>query len=564
MTTASTKARQTCNQCSFAFNVHEAIGGGCPRCFVRQVVSVDDEHHSVESTPPELPAVATLQPLFDDYELLDLIGDGGMSVVYRAKQVRVDRVVALKIMKQTDSDDSQWDARFKREIDVLARLNHPGIVMVHDAGTAGRYPFIAMEYVEGVNLRQLIGQSRLTSQEMLKIVPDICDALQYAHDRGIVHRDLKPENILIDQQGRAKIADFGLSKLTDQAILENADAALTKSSQVFGTPRYMAPEQYKGSGDVDSRADLYSLGVVLYEMLTGVIPQAGSDPPSIINERREMDSIQASQCSHFSDAIELDDKVSKLMAAEPSRRYQSAAEFRSDFLRAFTQRPSPLLPSSIRWPDKTVVAKWTLAVFTLSVFLFGLPVFATAFDHVWKSINEDFHGQSNYAKTSRLQAGYWTVCGLMIWFSSGVLTQVALSGVKDWRSSSLSEKLLAPVHYITGLVLLCLVFLLPLIATVLWASIPFWTSVRDWQLFGTSFSPGTNGPYGWKALQVGLLLSAIWISVLFAINEWRTANENGLDARLRLPAIASRAIFSFAFSASLFGTLIATFVTAKL
>ncbi len=167
--------------------------------------------------------------------------------------------------------------RFSREARALGKLNHPNIVAVHDSGEANGLYYFVMEYVDGVNLRHLLREKSLPPKEALAIVPQVCDALQFAHDEGIMHRDIKPENILIDKKGRVKIADFGLAKLVGQ---DHVDDNLTKAHEVMGTIRYMAPEQMEGAKDIDHRADIYSLGVVFYELLTRELPLGRFPPPS--------------------------------------------------------------------------------------------------------------------------------------------------------------------------------------------------------------------------------------------------------------------------------------------
>jgi hypothetical protein len=196
-----------------------------------------------------------------------------------------------------------------REAKALAKLTHPGIVAVHDFDQQEGLAWIVMEFVDGSNLRELMEGSKLDPSEALAIVPQICAALQYAHDRGIVHRDIKPENILIDETGEVKIADFGLAKLMDTETV----ARLTASDQAMGTLRYMAPEQLSNPTKVDHRADIFSLGVVLYEMLTGSVPQGVVRPPS---ERVQVD-------------VRLDEVVLKSMQEEPERRYQRVEEVKS-------------------------------------------------------------------------------------------------------------------------------------------------------------------------------------------------------------------------------------------
>ena len=305
-----------CEQCQLQFSDSESLAGGCPRCFARKLnlaENADAEPHKASGLSTE---VEQLQQSFSEYELLDVIGHGGMSVVVRARDKQTDGLVAIKILKPPSTDADQWEARFDRETDILSRLSHPAITAILRAGTAGEHRYMAMEYVAGVNLRDYIGESRLSPQEMLTLVPDICDGLQYIHDEGVVHRDIKPENILVGENGRAKITDFGLSKL---AVDDSQSPAMTKSNQIFGTPRYMAPEQFESTATLDHRADLYALGAVMYEMLTGVVPQAGSDPPSKVEQQRIPSPIDWSAGPDISQgmAAKLDALVARLMSRHP-------------------------------------------------------------------------------------------------------------------------------------------------------------------------------------------------------------------------------------------------------
>ena len=190
-------------------------------------------------------------------------------------------------------------------------LNHPNIVGIYDSGKAGGYFYFVMEYLDGVNLRQAMRSGELKSAEALKIVPQICEALQFAHDEGIVHRDIKPENILLDKKGRVKIADFGLAKLLGKTA---PDVSLTGTQQVMGTMHYMAPEQLEGARDVDHRADIYSLGVTFYEMLTGELPIGRFAAPS---KKVQID-------------VRLDEVVLRSLEKEPEQRYQHASEIKTE------------------------------------------------------------------------------------------------------------------------------------------------------------------------------------------------------------------------------------------
>ena len=234
----------------------------------------------------------------------ELIGQGGMGAVYRGHQVRLDRPVAVKVLPPQTDRDPELITRFIREAHTLAKLNHPGIVTVHDYGQDGELAWMVMELVDGANLRQVMLTGRLSAAETLALIPRLCEALQYAHDRGVVHRDLKPENVLLDVRGWPKIADFGLAKLPQ------TDDDLTRTGHVLGSIKYMAPEQVEGSATVDHRADLYALGVMIYEMLTGTLPLGRFAPPS---QRVAVD-------------VRMDEVVLRSLEREPERRWQKASQ----------------------------------------------------------------------------------------------------------------------------------------------------------------------------------------------------------------------------------------------
>ncbi|MEM7351480.1 MAG: protein kinase, partial [Acidobacteriota bacterium] len=240
---------------------------------------------------------------------------------------------------------------FAREAQVLARLSHPNLVSIHDYGQDGPLGWLVMEYVDGSSLRDLIRAGKLEPSEALALIPKICDALQYAHDQGVVHRDVKPANILVGQDGVVKIADFGLAKLTG---IPASLVSLTGSREVLGTFRYMAPEQLERPLEVDHRADIYSLGVVFYEMLTGEIPMGRFDPPS----------------AHSAATPRVDDVVLRALAREPNRRYQRAAEVKSDLATVdLADRPSEAAAParlSIQAVTSAALAGLGLIPFTLS------------------------------------------------------------------------------------------------------------------------------------------------------------------------------------------------------
>jgi len=323
-----TEKRQ-CPKCGAELSP-DAAQGLCPKCLLdagleSQGASPSGEAHTgpfvtpsqaeaatvpkpARFAAPYLEALARQFPQLDNFEHL---GQGGMGVVYKARQRQLNRLVAVKILPPAVGDDPAFAERFTREAQALARLNHPHIVQVYDFGRTEEYFYFVMEYVDGVNLRALIRDGKLRPDEALKIVPQICEALQFAHDEGIVHRDIKPENILIDKKGRVKIADFGLAKLIGHAA---DDLSLTGTGQLMGTLGYMAPEQLQQAHGVDHRADIYSLGVVFYEMLTGQLPIGRFEPPS---KKVQVD-------------VRLDDVVLRSLESEPDRRYQHASDVKTD------------------------------------------------------------------------------------------------------------------------------------------------------------------------------------------------------------------------------------------
>jgi serine/threonine protein kinase len=240
----------------------EAPQGLCPKCLLLQA-SIPTETGKGAPSKSAPPTHEELVAAFPQLEILELIGQGGMGFVFKARQSKIERLVALKILPQSLAADPAFAERFTREGRVLARLNHPNIVTIHDFGQANGFFYLLMEFVDGVNLRQAMKAGRFTPAQALAIVPKICEALQFAHNEGILHRDIKPENILLDSKGRVKIADFGIAKLLGEP---HTDATRTGSGATLGTPHYMAPEQLERPGEVDHRADIYSLGVVLADM----------------------------------------------------------------------------------------------------------------------------------------------------------------------------------------------------------------------------------------------------------------------------------------------------------
>ncbi len=368
-----------------------ALTGLCPACLLKLGAAADTVTDG-KRPPFNPPPVAELAPLFPQLEILELIGKGGMGAVYKARQKQLDRIVALKILPPGIGDDPAFAERFAREAKALAKLNHPGIVTLFEFGSSGcksapsafqveeekggrgagenktsatgvssapfpPFPsteiyYFLMEFVDGVNLKQLLHAGRISAREALAIVPQICDALQFAHDQGIVHRDIKPENILLDRRGRVKVADFGLAKIVgaergsmsrsgDESTetLEKSGSAipgdsaaghrpalqeLTDAGKVMGTPQYMAPEQRDHPAEVDHRADIYALGVVFYQMLTGELPGKPLQPPS---NKVQID-------------VRLDEVVLRALEKKPELRYQQASVLKTQVETIATTPPT--------------------------------------------------------------------------------------------------------------------------------------------------------------------------------------------------------------------------------
>jgi eukaryotic-like serine/threonine-protein kinase len=271
------------------------------------------------------------------YELDGIVGRGGMAEVFRARDIRLDRIVGVKTLRDDLARDQTFQARFRREAQSAASLNHPSIVAVYDTGEdmvgSLPVPYIVMEFVDGRTLRDLLKDNRrLLPERALEITDGVLRALDYSHRNGIVHRDIKPGNVMLTRSGDVKVMDFGIAR-----AVADSQMTMTQTAQVIGTAQYLSPEQARGER-VDARSDLYSTGCLLYELLTGRPPFTGDSPVAIAYQHVKEEPVPPSQIDPevpaWADAI-----VLKAMQKDPADRYQSAGEMRNDIQRALSGAP---------------------------------------------------------------------------------------------------------------------------------------------------------------------------------------------------------------------------------
>jgi serine/threonine protein kinase/beta-lactam-binding protein with PASTA domain len=271
--------------------------------------------------------------LSDRYELGETLGYGGMSEVHLGRDVRLDRDVAVKVLRADLARDPQFQHRFRREAQNAAALNHPAIVAVYDTGETvsdyGPLPYIVMEYVEGRTLRDIVKtEGPMDEQRAMETMADICAALDFSHRNGIIHRDVKPANVMINNAGAVKVMDFGIAR----ALADGQ--GVTQTAAVVGTAQYLSPEQARGEL-VDARSDVYAAGCVLYELITGEPPFTGDSPVAVAYQHVREDPIPPSRQNPDVSAA-LDAVVLKAMSKNPANRYQSAAEMRTDLVRVLS------------------------------------------------------------------------------------------------------------------------------------------------------------------------------------------------------------------------------------
>ena len=289
--------------------------GKCPRC--------DCGIDFAEAIRHGGPAYIVGEPLpgqeVGGYRIDKLLGRGGMGAVFQAAHPFSGQKIAVKVLRQSYSDEPTFRARFQREIEALKALDHPHIVEILGSGEADGVHYFTMTLVNGISLRDVMKQQRLNLKERLQIIEEVCSALQHAHDSGVVHRDLKPQNVLIDEARHAQVVDFGIARLTRGNVL-----SLTRTGQIIGTSRYMAPEQQRDAKHVDCRADVYSIGVMAYELLTGQLPVGSFAPLSQLNPGLPP---------------EVDPVIERALEVQPEDRYAGPGSFWQEFGDALKGRP---------------------------------------------------------------------------------------------------------------------------------------------------------------------------------------------------------------------------------
>jgi len=341
-------AKQKCPICDYMNDVSIYVTGQkakCERCHIQFEVKRSesfDERLNIQQNIQQAAKGDEAQgkdketliysdiPQISGYEVVGVIGKGGMGSVYKAKQLSLNRLVAIKVLKKEFQEQKDFILRFNREAEVLAKLSHPNIVPIIDKGVQGGNFYFVMEYIDGETLRQKLRKGRLPFDDAIKYTLQILRAISFAHNHNVIHRDLKPENVLIDTSGNVRIADFGLADI----VGDNKDYSLTGSGMAMGTAHYMAPEQRRDAKRVDRRADIFSLGITLYEMLAGEVPQGNFKR---IGQLR-MDINPA-----------IDGIIEKAISTKPQDRFYSAEDMADAIRKALTSedRKETLSPEKI-------------------------------------------------------------------------------------------------------------------------------------------------------------------------------------------------------------------------
>ncbi|HVU40940.1 MAG TPA: serine/threonine-protein kinase [Xanthobacteraceae bacterium] len=390
---------------------------------------------------------------FADYELLEELGRGGMGVVYRARQISLDRIVALKMVLRGDMASAADLARFRTEAEAAARLDHPGIVPVYEVGDFEGQPYFTMKYVEGTTLARRLAEGPLTARETAQLLAPVARAIHYAHSRGVLHRDLKPSNILIDAEGRPHVSDFGLAKRVE------AEMNLTLSGAILGTPAHMAPEQAAGTrGKLGPTSDVYSLGTILYQMLTGRPPFQAASPVDTVLLVLEQDPLPPRLVNPRADR-ELEMIALKCLQKPQDLRYESA-KLMADDLEAFLADEPTAARSGIfvqvlarafrETHHATVLENWGLLWMWHSLALLTTCLLTNLMQ--WTGVSSPFF----YVALWTAGLGTWATIFWTLRRRAGPVTFVERQIAHVWAASMISIVVLFYVEMILGLPVLTL------------------------------------------------------------------------------------------------------------
>lgn len=336
-----------------------------------------DQHSPIEMTQTVAPgrsgaavSAPAGAPTLEDYEVTGRLGEGGMGVVWRATQRSTNRQVALKLLSGATTGSRRARARFEREVELAARLEHPHIARVYDAGVEHEQPYYAMQLVEGMPLDLYVRGRSLARRDIVALMHLVCEAVQHAHQRGIIHRDLKPSNIMVTQDGEPVVLDFGLAKATE---FDSEQAqTLSMEGQVAGTPAFMAPEQAAGrTKDISTRSDVYTLGVILYRLLTGEYPHDVSGSSLDVLRRIADEEVRrprhaTPEASQVIDK-ELETLLLKALAKDPDRRYETAGALAADLNNYLQGEPLTAKPATATYILKKRLNKHRRAVAAAAV-----------------------------------------------------------------------------------------------------------------------------------------------------------------------------------------------------
>ena len=286
------------------------------------------------------------------YRILGKLGSGAMATVFKAKQMSLDRLVAIKVLPRKFSQNAEFIARFYAEGRIAAQLNHPNIVQAYDVGQAGEFHYFVMEYVEGPTVYDLIARNkRFGERDAVDLIIQVAEALEHAHAKGLIHRDVKPKNIILTPQGVAKLADMGLAR-----AVSDKEAAEAEAGKAYGTPYYISPEQIRGEQNIGPPADIYSLGATLYHMVTGSVPFDGKSPSAVMHKHLKAELVPADHVNPKLSAG-IGQVIDMMMAKSPRARYQNCTDLLTD-LRAIRAGDPPVLARpSVAMKDLTTLTK---------------------------------------------------------------------------------------------------------------------------------------------------------------------------------------------------------------